>query len=257
MIVLNNNIVAFEYNNKPKEIKYINFDINKNYSNNNNNNPALYIDFRNDFNYSINCIKKLIKLEKDNISFSSKYDKYNVKYIISNYNDEIICALKAICIDDTKEKYTLIYDYVFDMLDKIWKEKNPCKFCNNYCIATRNKKYINQSDGCCYSFEYSNNIFSLSPLKNKQKCKYLNPDKSCATKNLSCKFFTCKYLRKNENFNLDMKDYLLIQSFFSKKQQLILKYNFFRSKEEIIDKLLEKNHTPYFIYDFNCKYRIK
>ena len=105
-------------------------------------------------------------------------------------------------------------------------------------------------------FEYDYNIFSPSFIKNKQKCKYLGPDKHCTTENLSCKFFTCSYLKKYKNFNLRMEDYLLIMAFFNKKQQLILKHNFFHSKEELINKLLEKNSTPLSIYYLNNKYLI-
>ena len=53
-----------------------------------------------------------------------------------------------------------------------------------------------------------------------------------------------------------MKDYLLIQAFFTNKQKLILHYNFFRSKEEILEKLIEKNNTPFFIYYLSSNYRI-
>ena len=53
-----------------------------------------------------------------------------------------------------------------------------------------------------------------------------------------------------------MKDFILVQSFFNKKQQLILKYNFFKSKEEILNKLLEENNEPLIIYYLHSKYRI-
>ena len=53
-----------------------------------------------------------------------------------------------------------------------------------------------------------------------------------------------------------MEDFLLIMAFFNKKQQLILKHNFFHSKGELINKLLEKNSTPLSIYYLNNKYLI-
>lgn len=53
-----------------------------------------------------------------------------------------------------------------------------------------------------------------------------------------------------------MNDFLLIQVFFYYKQRLILKYNFFKSKEEILEKLLEENNYPTFIYYLRNMYRI-
>lgn len=254
MILLNNNFEILDYNEYNNEFPITIFNLEENYSEYN---PALFIDFKNDINYSISCIKKLICLEKKNINFSSDYNNFHFKYVIKNYNDDIIKSLQAINIKDTKEKYTFIYDYVFSCLDSIWKEKNPCNFCNNLCIATRNKKYIQQDDGCCYSFEYTDKLFSKSFITNKKKCKYLGINKQCTTQNLSCKFFTCPYLKKYENFDLKMSDYPIIESFFSKKQKLILKYNFFHSKDEIISKLLEKDSTPFLFYYYKSKYRIK
>ena len=63
-------------------------------------------------------------------------------------------------------------------------------------------------------------------------------------------------LKKNKIFNINMKDYLLVQAFFTHKKKLILQYNFFRSKEEILQKLIEKDHTPFFIYYLFSYYRI-
>ena len=51
-----------------------------------------------------------------------------MKYVISNYNDAILDALKAIEIVNLKEKYTFIYDSVFKQLNDIWSKKNYCNF---------------------------------------------------------------------------------------------------------------------------------
>ena len=75
-------------------------------------------------------------------------------------------------------------------------------------------------------------------------------------RNISCKLFVCNYLKKEKLFNIDIKDFILIQSFFNKKQQLILKQNFFKSKEEILNKLLEENNESLFIYYLRNNYRI-
>jgi len=65
-----------------------------------------------------------------------------------------------------------------------------------------------------------------------------------------------EYLKKTENFDIKLKDFLLIMAFFNSKQRLILKYNYFYSKEEIIDKLLEKSKIPLALYYYYDYYRI-
>ena len=53
-----------------------------------------------------------------------------------------------------------------------------------------------------------------------------------------------------------MSDFLLVQAFFTNKQKLILKYNFFRSKEEILEKLMKKDNSPFLFYYLYGFYRI-
>ena len=253
MISLTNNCYIIDLKDCTNDISYINFDLKSKF---NFQNFALKIDFKNDFEYSIKVIKKLELLEKSNINFCTNINNKKIKYIISNYSDEVIDALKSINIPNEKEKISFIYDSIFNSLDKIWAKNNPCNFCNNYCEAARNHRYVYQDDGCCYSFEYDNRLFSTSLIKNKQKCKYLGKDKRCTTKNLSCKFFTCKYLKNQKNFKLNPNNFLLYASLLNKKQKLIIMHNYFHSKEEIINKMIEKNKTPYLIYNLKCNYYI-
>ena len=253
MICLNDDLVIFDYNDYKNNFDIVEFDFDTKFDSQN---PALKIDFKNDLKYGIKCIKKLISLKKSNIDFYTKFNDYKVKYVISNYNDSILDALKAIEIDDLKEKYTFIYDSVFKQLDDIWSKKNYCNFCNNKCIATRMHKNIDQLDGCCYSFKMNNKLFSTKLIKDKCKCNFLGDDKRCTTQNISCKLFTCQYLKKAESFDIKLKDFLLIMAFFNSKQRLILKYNYFYSKEEIIDKLLEKSKMPLALYYYYDYYRI-
>lgn len=254
MFYLNNNIVVFDTNECPNDMPYITFDVKQNYADNDY--PALKINFSNDDKYNKQCIKKLIQFRERNISFCTKYNQLNVKYIISNYNQNILDALNIIEIDNLVHKYTQIYNLVFKELDNIWSKENPCKFCNNMCISSRHNKSAHKYDGCCYSFEYPKNPFSLSFTKNVKTCQYLSNNKSCLTQNISCKLFVCQYLRKHTNFSLDINDFMLIDCFFTPKQKLILKYNFFHLKEDIIIKLLENDRTPYFIYYLFSHYRI-
>ena len=232
-------------------INSINLDFNKKYDKNN---PALKITFSDNMKYNIKCVQKLVQLVEKNISFSTNYNGANIKYILENANNEIINAIKALNITNLKERYIFIYDCIFNDLDILWNSANPCKFCNNICLASKNNKTAHKENGCCYSFDYSKNIFKF--IDNVKLCKYLGEDKKCTTQNISCKLFVCNYLKKNKLFQINMQDYLLIQCFFNDKQKLILKYNFFRAKDEIINKLLEKDRTPFLIYYINSNYRI-
>ena len=103
MICLNDDLVIFDYNDYKNNFDIVEFDFDTKFDSQN---PALKIDFKNDLKYGIKCIKKLISLKKSNIDFYTKFNDYKVKYVISNYNDSILDALKAIEIEDLKEKYT-------------------------------------------------------------------------------------------------------------------------------------------------------
>lgn len=251
MITLNKDFIIIDAKDCPNNLKYIDFDLNATYQQIN---SALRVNFKDDMIYNTMCIKRLQYLENKNIKFSSEFNNYNIKYIISNYNQDIISALKAICISDKQKKYKYLYDSIFDSLDKIWENNNPCKFCNNICIASRHNMTSHKENGCCYSFNYSKNPFKF--IDNFKLCKYLNENKKCTTQNISCKLFVCNYLKKEKIFNINIKDFILIQAFFNKKQQLILKQNFFKSKEEILNKLLEENSESLIMYYLRNNYRI-
>ena len=232
-------------------INSINLELGKKYKSIN---PALSIKFSNNIEKNIKYIQKLLDFQKLHIDFMTEYNGNKIKYIISNYNDDVKIALKALFINNSKKQYLFLYDNIFKSLDILWNKNNPCKFCNNICSASKNNKSAYKENGCCYSFDYSKNIFKF--IDNVKLCKYLGKDKNCMTENISCKFFVCNYLKRNNIFNIDMKNYILVQAFFNKKQKLVLKYNYFKSKEEIIEKLIEKNNTPFLIYYFFSKYRI-
>lgn len=100
MINLNENFVLIDAKDCPANLEYIDFDFKKKYSQIN---SALKINFSSDINYNTMCIKQLQYLENKNIKFCSKFGNYNVKYIISNYNQNIISGLKAISISNIKK----------------------------------------------------------------------------------------------------------------------------------------------------------
>ena len=172
MIQLDKTFIAIDDKEINENLEFIEFDISKNY---NNSNPALKIDFKNNNEYSVQCIKKLLEFEKNNINFLTSYNNSNIKYIILNYPPEVDIALKAISIKDEKERITFLYDDIVKSLDNIWETQSPCKFCNNVCIASKNGYTAHTENGCCYSFEYSKNPFVF--IKNVKLCEHLGKDK--------------------------------------------------------------------------------
>jgi len=201
---------------------------------------TLYIDFKNNPSYTLIKLKKFKKIKK-----------VFKKIVIANYQDEVIDFFKTYYIKDRKKQIEFIYDTVCDMLDKKWAEYSPCEFCDNRCISSRNNFMDREFDGCCHSFERK-----LTKCINKQPCRYLGEDKRCTTKNLSCKLFTCDYLKKSGKFDTNYEDFLLLKMFFTKKEKLVIKYNFFKKREEVIEKLLEKNRAPYLLYLIKLEYMI-
>ena len=238
------------------KIKTVDFRLNKVFFKKNY--PALRIDFRNNLPYSILCIRKLNTIKKFGQNFSSSYEGKNVKYVISNYNQEIIDSLKAIEILDRKEKYTFIYETLCDELDAIWTKFNPCNFCNGYCAASMDDDRYNDPNGCCakaFDLSFWTEPFALLKKEDMFPCPYLG-ENGCTTRNLACKLFVCPYIKKNNLIELNPREFILYEGFFSPKQKLIVTYNYFRSKEQLIDKLIEKDYHPYYIYSSRMKYLI-
>jgi len=126
--------------------------------------------------------------------------------------------------DNLEKKYSLAYDFLCDYIDHDMKVNNHCQFDGDTCIANRLKKSVHKEYGCCYQFRKG----LCSRLKNKD----------CTTRNISCKLFMCEYLEK-KGIKYNLKDILPIKKIFNRKQINILKGNYFKTKEEIINKLLE------------------
>ncbi len=195
-------------------------------------------------------VKYFIKLSNKNLLHKIKF------YFIANnspYFEDVISCLKALYIKEKEERYRFIYDIVCADLDKKFEQCQFCDFKNDKCIANRTHKIDFEQMGCCHSFEL-NSLFSTKLLKNIKVCKYLK-DKKCTTQNISCKLFTCGYLRKKK-IRFDSHKILLLDCFFSYRQHDIIRYNFFKSKEEIIKKLMEENHECYIWYLFRRKFLI-
>lgn len=208
-------------------------------------------------------IKNLILLKKIsvrlNINLNVKWNNKQVLGIIidrnkATFEDDIITALFALNEPTLRGCYIKIYNRVCDFLDNEFSKNNYCDFKYNQCFANRNKTSAHSIMGCCYSFKFSPNPFSRDLVTNVKQCQFLNCNK-CSIKSISCKLFTCKSLKK-KGITFDTHKILLLDCFFNYKQHLILCKNLFRTREEIIDKLLEKNKDLYFLYYLKGKYRI-
>lgn len=208
-------------------------------------NIFLIIKTSNNYKFMKQIIKNLIILKKIckklNINLGIYYDECTHIGFIQNgntiYYNDIINALKAIYLEDTNEQYEFIYENVCNYLDTQFKKNNFCDFKNDECIANREKQSAQTTMGCCYSFQYDK-FWSSKFIKNTQLCEHLN-GKTCDTKCITCKMFTCDYLKKKQ-IKFNTSNILLLDCFFNKKQHLILESSFFKTKEEILKKLRNK-----------------
>ena len=225
-------------------------------------NLVIIINPASTYNEAKSIIKNLIRLrnfsKELNINLNIKLGNSKIYGIIlkkeTTFENDFITTLTALSEQTLEEIYRKIYDNVCNFLDYEFKKNNYCDFINNQCFANREKTSAHSAMGCCYSFKFSQNPFAKELLNNIKQCQYLNCNK-CSIKSISCKLFTCNSLQK-KGIKYDTHKILLLDCFFNNKQHLILSKNFFKTKEEIISKLLEKNYEPYFLYYIKGKYRI-
>lgn len=160
-------------------------------------------------------------------------DKYLKNATVTDKKN--LCTL--LNIPDLRLKYEYIYDLVCEQLDKDFRKYNYCDFRNDKCICQRtSKKVAHDSMGCCYTFK--NSKLTGFPVDTKL-CKYLQ-NGSCSIQCISCKLFTCSYLKKNK-IKFSPNDFFLIKVFFNRKQKSYIKNAFFTGRNEIIDNLLKMN----------------
>lgn len=222
---------------------------------------VIFIDIDNNvsFKYMEFLIKNLIRLfkilKKHNLSFTYKYNNLSILSILScnsdmPYFEDLATCFLALLADSKEEMNAIIYDSVCDFLDNEFQSKNLCGFCNNECIASRNGFTRKKLNGCCYSYVYGAGgiILDCPP------CIYLN-DGHCTANCISCKLHTCYYLKSN-NIQFKINDILLLKCFFSLKQHFVLKYNTFKTREEILYKLLHVNSIPFILYLIFSLYKI-
>ena len=144
----------------------------------------------------------------------------------NNFQREIIYSINAIFFDNVQEKYEYIYDKICEYLDNEFIKRNLCGFENDKCIAKKNTQC---TMGCCHNYR---SIFSNEMII----CKYLK-NKTCSANCISCKLFTCDYLKK-QGIQFKINDILLADYFFNFMQKLVIKTKVFTPKEKIIKQIL-------------------
>lgn len=129
-------------------------------------------------------------------------------------NKDLKTIVKALNIKKRKERIVYVYDEAVKFINKYYSE-DLCKFENNQCIAQRNlgTGHIN---GCC------------------RTC-HLVTDKGCPSSNLSCKLIYCKTALGN--LKLLRLWNIPVLKCLSVFQRLILKGDFFNTKEEVLKDL--------------------
>ena len=173
-------------------------------------------------------LKRIIKKQDDSktlIGYIINYDENN------NNHKDFILAINAILYKTRYERYNFIYDSVCDYLDGYFYKKNLCDFKDNKCGEKRNSKSV---IGCCRHYKYK----LIGPLYPKWViCEYLTKDYKCGAKCLSCKLYTCDYLRQ-KGVCFRIKDIILLDVFFRPLQKYYIKYMVYTPKEKIIKRLM-------------------
>ncbi len=140
--------------------------------------------------------------------------------------EELDIALHALSKQSLEERYSYLYDQVCILLDSDFSKYQLCHFENGICLSRKalqeKGKKVPYIYGCCYT--------------TGRVCPYLEKD-HCTIACLSCKLFTCAFL-KNLGIKYRAKDIFLIAYFFTRRQQSILENNLYIKKEETIRQLL-------------------
>lgn len=130
-------------------------------------------------------------------------------------NDKIQQIIKGLNIKNRCKRITYVYDTACSIIDSNTKGLNICGFKNNKCYIQQ-KQNNGKCNGCC------------------RLCKYQKSN-GCPTKNLACKLFNCSEVKKRYK-TIEYKD-LAILKFLSLKNRLIVKSDYFSTREEVLKDL--------------------
>ncbi len=165
---------------------------------------------------------KKILIETDNVNeIYKKYKKYkafiykNTEFIYNGEIQEIKDIIEALNKKTRLQKLAYIYDKSCEQIDKKFEGENICGFQCNQCIAQR-KHNLKEKNGCC------------------RVCR-LQTSTGCPSKNLTCKLFFCDEV-KNKYEVITFKDLKLLK-LLTRRQRLILKFDLFSTREEVLTDL--------------------
>lgn len=154
-------------------------------------------------------------LKRINIYKSILY--YNTLFEVKNNINErnIDYITNALNMKNRKKRIEYVYDQSCKLID--WKNKgiNICGFENGKCWVQRKIKN-GKCNGCC------------------RKCIYQTSN-GCSTKNLSCKLFNCTEVRSR--YNVIRYNDLKLLRLLSKKNQIIIKSDYFSKREDVLKDL--------------------
>lgn len=155
--------------------------------------------------------------------FTNIYDSTNS--INTYYILELSELIKCVAIKSNREKHQYIYDTLCKKLEMNIEKYNYCLFEKNMCIAQRAKCEWPKAtaNGCCFD------------VTKNAECEHLNC-KSCDITCISCRLFTCRYL-KDRGIDFDIRKNILAKTYFNLLQMPELIWNFFTEKEVILKKV--------------------
>ena len=130
-------------------------------------------------------------------------------------NDKLQQMINGLNIKNRYKRITYVYDTACSIIDSNTKGLNVCGFKNNKCYIQQ-KQNNGKCNGCC------------------RLCKYQNSN-GCPTKNLACKLFNCSEVKKRYK-TIEYKD-LAILKLLSLKNRLIVKSDYFSTREEVLKDL--------------------
>ena len=139
--------------------------------------------------------------------------------------EQIKKAIEIINIESKEKQYEKVYDEVYSYLKKDFIANNYCDFQNNKCITQRHFSFYPpcRKNGCCFT--------------QIRTCKHLQKDGSCNVECMACRLFSCPYLSKRGITYL-ASEFVLLKAFFTKEQRHHLVFDFYKSKSEVLKKLL-------------------
>ena len=141
---------------------------------------------------------------------------YNTLFKVDTKIDDkmLTYIIEALNIKNRKRRITYIYDNSCKMIDDS-TPKNMCGFKNGKCYLQRSSKSKN-CNGCC------------------GKCLYQSKE-GCPTKNLACKLFNCSEVKSR--YNMIRAEDLKLLRLLSLKNQLIIKSDYFSTREDVLKDL--------------------